>query len=95
MTIYIDYFKAKPFLVDRNSYIEKHTTRKYNQFGDIIQTIYNAPHCLVCIDGSYIEDHNLLQVVPYHNKMIVNRFLMELKNPNNDYQTRMEFKWKR
>lgn len=95
MTIYVDYYKARPFLVNRQEYIEKYTTRTYNMFGEISTTRYNAPHCLINVEGSYIEDNNLLQVVPYHNKMIVNRFLMELKNPNNDYQTQMEFKWKR
>lgn len=95
MTIYIDYGKAKPFLIDRNNYIEKYTTRKYNQFGDIVQTVYNAPNCLICIDGSYIEANDLLQVVPNYSKKVVNKFLMELRNPNNNYQTQMEFKWKK
>lgn len=95
MKIYIDYFKACQFIVDRQKYIEKYTTHTYNAFGEIATTKYNAPDFLINIEGTYVESKNLLNSVSYHNRMIVNQFLTELKNPNNDKSYYLEFKWKR
>jgi hypothetical protein len=88
MTIYLDYYRAK--IVDLNEYYNKYDSNRTTY-----SLLKGAP-LLVNVEGSYIDANALPNLVC--NKrfvIIVNQYLLELRNPIDKSKSTLNFKWRR
>ena len=89
MTIYLDYYKARK--VDLKAYYET-----YDNNRQTYKLLKGAP-LLVNVQGSYVEANDLPKLVcNKRNAIIVNQWLLELKNPTDtDCYTVLNFVWRK
>lgn len=89
MTIYLDYYKANK--VDLKEYY-----RKYDDPKSSYKLLNGAP-LLVNVEGHYVKANDLPDLVCNRRFIpLVNKWIMELKNPSNvSSRGTLDFKWKR
>jgi hypothetical protein len=98
-TVYLNYYKAN--LIDYKEYMNKFSIRKVdiNGFDDTViqpyKLLIGAPQ-IINVEGSYIELNDLLKLSSSKDKLIVNAYIMAVKN-NVDEKLipNVEFKWRR
>lgn len=88
MVIYLDYYKAK--IVDLKEYYETYDSNRQTY-----AMLKGAP-LLVNVQGSYVKANDLPNLVV--NKrfvIIVNQWLLELRNPIEKDGKALDFRWRR
>jgi len=96
ITVYLNYYKAN--LVDYKEYMKKFSIRKLdvNGFDDTFiqpyKLLIGAPK-IINVEGSYIELNDLLKLSSPKNRLIVNTYIMAVKNSAEPPY--VEFKWRR
>lgn len=98
-TVYLNYYKAN--LIDYKEYMKKFSITKFdvNGFDDTIiqpyKLLIGAPQ-IINVEGSYIELNDLLKLSSSKDKLIINAYIMAVKN-NVDEKSipNIEFKWRR
>lgn len=84
--IYLDYTKARPFIVDYKDYISKYQVVKHTIDGfdfDVKQPtrlVKGAPN-IICIDGTYIMVKGLLKCCKWKDKKIVLLYARSIYRP--------------
>lgn len=89
MNIPCNYYKALPFIHNREEYLEKYMTR-----GNAYAMLKGTALRLISIEGTYIDVNHLSDIVPSSYRDVVDRYVSEIYRPNNKNKEPVNFYWR-
>lgn len=90
MNIPCDYYKAIPYIHNREQYLEKYMTP-----GNAYAMLKGTTLRLISIEGAYIDVNHLPDIVPRSYKDVVNKYVSDICRPTNRSRGEpIRFYWK-